>query len=224
MNSVLAPHKTTSTVAGLVLAVVLTVMLTVAFALAGGPGSADAGSNDHHPANKVALADSSIEEHAPGTDVTLMETTMRNAASKGLVFQVTLECSILTDLVTEGNDTARAESTLEVWVEVDGERVAVGDSSDDGHTGGTVTFCNREYQRQTRLWEDEEAVIDDHIDTKQAHGFNWFDSAPGGGVKNIEVKANLDTDTAGSANATLTVGNRTLVVEPVDVPRGGGNR
>lgn len=197
----------------------LVLALAVGLAFAAGQGAVEAKHNDnHHPANKVAVAGSEIEEHAPNEEVTLLSTTMRNAASKALVLQVTLECSILTDLETEGNDLARASSTLEVWVEIDGEKVAVSDEPDAGD--GEVTFCNREYERETRMWDDDDAVIDDHIATKQAHGFNWVSLAPGHGVKTIEVKANLDTDEVGEANATLTVGNRTLVVEPVDVAHG----
>lgn len=197
----------------------LVVALAASLAFAVGQGTVEAKHSDgHQPANKVAVAGSEIEEHAPGEEVVLLETTMRNAASKSLVLQVTLECSILTDLVTEGNDEARAESTLDVWVEIDGEKVAVADH--EGAGDGEVTFCNREYQRETIFAEDEEATIDDHIATKQAHGFNWVALEPGQGVKHIEVKGNLETDEVGTATATLTVGNRTLVVEPVDTAHG----
>lgn len=213
MSKVVQEHRSRAVTIGLVIA------LAASLAFAVGQGTGDAKHTDgHQPANKVAVAGSEIEEHAPGEEVVLLETTMRNAASKSLVLQVSLECSILTDLQTQGNDMARAESTLDVWVEIDGEKVAVADH--EGAGDGEVTFCNREYERETRAWEDEEAIIDDHIRTKQAHGFNWVALDPGHGVKHIEVKGNLDTDEVGEATATLTVGNRTLVVEPVDTAHG----
>lgn len=185
----------------------LAVALVLALALLAGSDEASA---DHEPANKVAVAGSTVKVAGPGEDVTLLDTTMRNAAAKSLALQVTLECSILTDLETVGDDLSRARSNLDVWVEIDGKRVPVADEDN-----GEVTFCNREYQRQTRGFDDEDATIDGHIATKQAHGFNWMDLQVGNGTHDIKVKGRLETDSTANANAEVTVGNRTLVVEPV---------
>lgn len=204
----------TKPTAVVVAAATLALALLLAAALLAGSDEASAKHTDgHHPANKVAVSGSSMEVAGPNEEVTLLETSMRNAASKSLVLQVTLECSILTDLKTVGDDFSRAESTLEVWVEIDGRPVDVSEAGQDG----TVTFCNREYQRETSNFEeDEEATIDDHIRTKQAHGFNWIDLGTGKGVHDIVVKGRLETESTANATAEVTVGKRTLVVEPVD--------
>lgn len=193
--------------------------LVLALAFVAGQTRVDAKHEDgHEPANKVAVSGSTLEVAGPDEEVVLLDTTMRNAAAKSLVLQVTLECSILTDLRTTGTDMARAESRLDVWVEVNGRAIGVSDG-DEGF--GEVTFCNREYQRETEFHgEDEDHVIDDFIRTKQTHAFNWVDLMTGNGIQEIVVKGRLSTDTAGTATAEVAVGNRTLVVEPVDTALG----
>jgi hypothetical protein len=199
------------------LAAVAALVAAAALVLAAGLGSGSqpAGAkhtDGHQPANKVAVSGSDVKEAKTDETLTLLSTDMRNAEAKALTLDVTLECSILTDLTTRGNDESEAEATLEVWVEVDGRRVGVSEADENG----TVTFCNRTYRRETRLFDDEDATIDDHIDTKQAHGFNWIDLDAGKGVHTIAVKGRLETSSTDNADATVTVGNRTLIVEPVD--------
>lgn len=195
-------------------AVIAVLALVAAFAL--NPFGSTAGAkhtDDHQPANKLAVAGAGNLIEAPDEEATLLTTTMKNPGSKALVLSVTLECSILTDLTTVGNDLSEAEAKAEVWVEVNGETVAVSDDP----ASGRVTFCEREYQRETRMWEDEEAVIDDFIRTKASHGFNWVALHDGSGDKVIEVKAELTRNSTDNAVAALVIGHRTLIVEPADV-------
>lgn len=210
----MADRALSSSASARTLATVVALLVAAALILTAGllAGADQAGANSGEPANKVAVSGSGVTVGEPDETLTLLDTTMRNADSKALVLQVTLECSILTDLETVGNDRSRAESTLDVWVEVDGERIGVSEADDNGE----VTFCNREYQRETRLFDDEDATIDDHIATKQAHGFDWVDLDAGKGVHDIVVKGRLTTSSTDNADADVTVGNRTLIVEPVD--------
>lgn len=216
MTDRVLPTSTSTRALAAVGALLLAAAGMLAAALLAGSDEASAKHTDgHQPANKVAVSGSDVEVGDPDQTLTLLDTTMRNADSKALLLQVTLECSILTDLETVGNDDSRAESTLDVWVEVDGERIGVSEADDNGE----VTFCNRAYQRQTRGFDDEDATIDDHIRTKQAHGFDWVDLDAGKGVHHIVVKGRLTTDSTANADADVTVGNRTLIVEPVATAR-----
>jgi hypothetical protein len=108
---------------------------------------------------------------------------------------------------------SQAEAKAEVWVEVNGTPVAWAD--DVAH--GRVTFCEREYRRDTSSWDDDDAVIDDFIRTKASHAFNWVLLHDGAGDKLIEVKAELTRNSTDNATAGLVIGARTLTVEPVDV-------
>lgn len=171
-------------------------------------------------ANKFAVAGEGLLIEMDGSDparegITLLSTTMKNPGSKALVLGVTLECSILTSLMTIGDDLSQSEAKAEVWVEVNGTTVAYADDVADGK----VTFCEREYQRETSGWDDDDAVIDDFIRTKASHGFNWVALHDGSGEKLIEVKANLTTNQTSNATTALAIGARTLTVEPVDVAR-----
>lgn len=164
-------------------------------------------------ANKVAVAGSGVLIAAPSVEITLLTTRMKNPGSKALLLGVTLECSILTDLLTQGNDISAAEAKAQVWVEVNGEPVQYAEDVADGR----VTFCEREYQRTTSMFDDLDATIDDFIRTKASHGFNWVALHDGAGDKVIEVKADLTRNATDNATAELVIGARTLTVEPVDV-------
>lgn len=199
------PSTTIVAAIGLV-AALIAAMLVTSFA-----STSDAS----QPANKFSVAGSGVMISAPSEEVTLLTTTMKNPGSKALLLGVTLECSILTSLLTEGNDLSQAEARAEVWVEVNGTPVQYAEDVADGR----VTFCEREYQRQTSMFDDEDATIDDFIRTKAAHGFNWVLLHDGAGEKVVEVKANLTRNATDNATAELVVGARTLTVEPVDVAK-----
>jgi hypothetical protein len=118
------------------------------------------------------------------------------------------------------SDLAQAEARADVWIEVNGNKVAYGDDPRAVEEEGKVTFCEREYQRETSEFpadcNDEKCVIEDFIRTKASHGFNWV-ALHDGGDKTIDVKAVLTRTTTGDATADLVIGARTLTVQPVDV-------
>lgn len=180
-------------------------------------GSAVAGHTANHlPADKVAAAGSTVEVAGPNENVTLLKTQIRSSNNVDLLLQATLECSIVTDVKTVGDDNASATGTLESWVEVDGEPVPVSTADEDGK----VTFCNRSYRRQTSLFNDEDATIETFFSTKGSHGFNWIRLEVPSGIHDITLKGRLHQETVGDATAEVAVGNRTLTVEPVRLPVG----
>jgi hypothetical protein len=164
------------------------------------------------PANKAAASGSTAEVVGPQSDVTLLQATMRTSTPADLELSTTLECSIVTDVTTMGNDDQSASATIEVWVEIDGQPVPV---STDDEGGGRVVVCNRSYRRQTLNFEDEDATIATFLSTRSAHGFNWVALNVGNGVHDIQLKATLSQEATDNANAEGVVGNRTLVVEPI---------
>lgn len=193
---------------------------------------------DHQPADKVAASGSTMEILQPSPDpddeeaedsrvVTLLSTSLRTSTPSDLMFSVTAECSITTTLKTEGNDEAGAEGVVEVWVEIDGERVGVNNTSTSTTTGkaeddGEVVFCNQANQRETMFGDDEDATIETFLRTKQANGFNWVALNVGNEVKQIDVKARLTATATNEATAEAVVGRRTLVVEPTKLPHDAG--
>lgn len=191
----------------------------------------------HQPADKVQASGDDIE-HVTDDTVVLSE-TMKVSSPSDLIIQVTAECSILTALTTNSDTPAStSRGSVRLRVEVDGREVPVAyndtpatpggdDEEDDDNETGEVTFCNRTYSRTV---VDEESPTDgideesDFIDTRTANAFNWFaintgtlydDPANGNNILQIDVIADYDTATEGTATADAFVGSRTLIVEPV---------
>lgn len=167
----------------------------------------------HEPANKVSAAGSATEVISPQEEVVLLSERVKTSKPTDLILGVTAECAITTEVTTVGNDDQTAEGTIEVWIEIDGKVVPV--SADDTVKPGEVVFCNRLYQRETSLFDDEDATIRTYIETRTANGFNWMALNVGSATHLIEVKARLSTDATTNATAMAAVGKRTLIVEPV---------
>lgn len=165
----------------------------------------------HQPADKVSAAGSTAEVISPQEDVVLLSEKIKTSAPTDLILGVTLECVITTELTTVGNDAQEAEGTVRVWIEVDGVPVPV--STDD--TDGKVTFCNQVQQRETSMFDDEDATIRTLDTSGAANGFNWLRLNMGSGIHTITVKADLRTSASDTASALAAVGKRTLIIEPV---------
>jgi hypothetical protein len=166
----------------------------------------------HEPANKVSAAGSTTAIGGPNERVVLLREFVKTSKPTDLILGVTLECSIVTDITTTGNDSSNASGALDVWIEIDGKPVPV--SSDDTDAG-KVTFCNRAYGRTTSLFDDEDATIETFFATKDAHGFNWQALDVGSATHKIEVLGRLTQEVQGDGKAEVVVGDRTLIVEPV---------
>lgn len=189
-------------------AVAVVVLLAAGLYLGLRPATAD-----HSPADKVSAAGSTMEVFdSDDQPVTLLSTEMRTSSPTDLVLQVTAECSIVTDVTTVGDDDQSASGTVRIWVEIDGEPVPVAGA--DGGDDGEVVFCNRLFQRETDLFDDQDATIRTYMETRAANAFNWVWLDTGHGVHTIEVLASLEVDSTQEASAEAVVGNRTLVVEP----------
>lgn len=176
---------------------------------------------DHTPADKVVSTGAQLDDfNQPTGDHTLMEVGLRSSTPSDLMITVSLECTILTNLVTNtDNPNAKAEARILGWIEITDLSGSVFPTSD-----GKVTFCDRVYER--RMTDNDGGGLDqeaDYIRTKSAHAFTWIALNLGKGLHTVEFHVELeDSDTAcvvstGPAATTCSdaiVGNRTLVVEP----------
>jgi hypothetical protein len=168
----------------------------------------------HEPADKVSAAGSTGVVAAPGQSVTLLQDQIKTAKPTDLILSVTAECTITTELTTVGNDNQFSSGLVRVWVEIDGKPVPV--SQDDNVAGdvGKVNFCDRLEERETTLFDDEDATIRTLQRVGQSAGFNWMALDVGAAVHTITVKADLTTTASQDASALAAVGKRTLIIEP----------
>jgi hypothetical protein len=190
-------------------------------------GAVGAGSG--MPANKATAAASTLAVVAPGSNVTLLSATMKTSKPTDLILQTTLECSILTELLTNNTDmSSTAGARVRAWIEIDDVVVPLEQISSPPQDGTTppagdpvkdgAVFCDREYSRTVANDETTNDGVDsqsDYIKTKSTHGFNWLKMNVGSGIHRIELVATLTTavDDA-NAKAEAIVGNRTLIIEP----------
>lgn len=198
----------------------------LALALAGGylaQGTFAAGV----PANKVAASGSTLEVIGANESKVVLSETVKINNPTDLILGVTAECAILTEVTNSANgETERAFGQITFSVKIDGKTVPV---ATNAPTSGPVVFCNRAQEQQ---WTDSTAAIvgdddgDDklrqHLDTRTANAFNWMALNVGttyqgteNNVHKIEVIATWVTDATDNAVAKATVGNRTLILEPV---------
>lgn len=196
------------------------------------------------PADKTAIAGSTVEDFDPALEKPILSTRMAVSSPADLILGVSLECSILTRLVT--NNTTKSgtiSGSVDIRITIDGNPVPV-QTAGTGSAGdnGSITFCDRTYQRTVADDEtpgDGTDKTDDYTRTKAANAFNWLalnagvDEANGGyddlsngnNVIDVKVFAKYDATDAPRACATKTgtvtscseayVGKRTLIIEPV---------
>ena len=198
------------------------VTVPVAVAQEGGGGT---------PANKAVAAGSKAVVAAPGQEVPIMSTTFKTSKPTDLLIAVSLECSILTDVVITGGPevtsaVSSAEGTVQVWAELDGNIVPIQDvstppqdpaASGTGNDNDKITFCDRLHRRTVTDSEEGEDGIDSSADyqrTKSANAFNWVRLNAGSGMHELVIKATLTIDATAGSEAEAVIGNRTLVVEP----------
>jgi hypothetical protein len=173
------------------------------------------------PANKpaVAINRGSYSFVNNGETVRILQETVKTSSPSDLLLAVTAESSILTHLITAGNDASTADGAIRVYITIDGQIVhPTGGSGAPGHqtNGDTahVVFANQTYSRTTTGFSAQE-TIDDYIQTKHAAGFNWAVLNVGAGTHKIEVFATYNESETGKGMASGIIGNRSLVVQPV---------
>lgn len=196
--------------------------IVLAIALAGvvaGHALADNSNSNAKPADKMAVDGSTLEvmttevsEGATSEEHTILSGQMKTSTVTDLVFQITAECALWTDVTTVGNDESQAVATVNVWVELDGEPVPVTEAQPED---ADVVFCHRDYEVVTENWDDEDAVTERYLETRHANAFNWITLNVGNGEHDIEVKAQLEAHVDGSGTAQAAIGDRTLVADPV---------
>ncbi|HUR70068.1 MAG TPA: hypothetical protein VM370_12555 [Candidatus Thermoplasmatota archaeon] len=165
----------------------------------------------HQPANKMAASGASLDIGAPGETLDILSGTLRTSGPEDLVISLTMECDILTQVNTVGNDLSHAEAHIVAWVEIDGAPVGVTDGDD-----GRVVFCDRVHEQETSLFDDENATIRSFIQTRTANAFNWLALNVGSGVHTVVARAELTSETDGDdlTLANAVIGKRTLLVDP----------
>jgi hypothetical protein len=186
----------------------------------------------HKPADKVA-ASANIDDIAfvtATTDRPLLTETFRTATPTDLILQVSAECSIVTDVVTTGNDSTAAGGRLKFYMTIQTgtgpqQIIGVTETATGTTTPGTpgddgrVVFCNQTYQRDvTNLGDtnNDDARIRTFLETRHANAFNWVHLNAGNGIHTVRLFADYDeTETGADAIARGVVGRRTLVIEPV---------
>lgn len=183
------------------------------------------------PANKAVAAGGKTLVMAPAASRQILSATFKTSKPEDLLIGVSLECSILTDVVIQGGpdvstETATAEGTVKVWVELDGTIVPIQDASAPpqdpadstaGNDTDKVTFCDRLHSRTVSDKEQDKDGVDgsrDYQRTKSANAFNWVRLNAGSGMHTLAVKATLTTSADAGSSAQAVIGNRTLVIEP----------
>lgn len=184
--------------------------------------------NGGQAANKAAVSGSTLEilsaeqTGLPGTDPDevvvdedlMLSTTIKTSKPQDLLFHLSLECALWTQLTTVGNDLAQARAQVKVWVEFDGAPVQV--SSEDTEDAGRVVFCDRLHEQEVSGLDDEQNLtLRQYLATRTANAFNWVLINAGSGTHTIDVWASLTTDVENQATAQAGIGKRTLVIEPI---------
>lgn len=176
----------------------------------------------HQPANKMAVAASSLEKmSAPLVDGEssvvhdLLSGTMKTSRPTDLVLTLTAECALFTDITATEDTDSEAVAKVTVWVEMDGAPVAVsGDEDPASPDLGRVVFCNRAHGMTITNLDDDDAEFQNYLRTRAANAFQWVVLDAGSGLHAFVVKAQLDVQVTGVGDAEAFVGKRTLTVQP----------
>lgn len=190
------------------------------------------GSSNAQPANKAVAAGSTVQDVHPGAAGTqIMTATFKTSKPEDLLMSVSLECSIITDVMVPGSDqggsksTGEAAGTIKVWLTLDGTDadpnlniVPITDTSappqDPGAFGGNadkVTFCDRDHKVTLTDKEnsnDGNDALEEYQLTKTANAFNWVRLNAGSGDHTIRVWAQfLQNDPNDPLNTGATDAN-----------------
>lgn len=152
--------------------------------------------------------------------VELASATLQTNKARDLSIRFTSECFVYTqgsNGQTQSQDQTQSQASVTTWVEVDGQPVPIGGSSDSSGEpdDGKVGLCARSQELSSTL--PDEAVIDLAVLSQSTHGFNWSALNAEAGEHTIKVMARLDAsvDGSGAGNAAAVIGKRTLQVQAV---------
>jgi hypothetical protein len=186
------------------------------------------------PADKAFASGRTAVIVAPNSNVTLLTAILKTSGPEDLIFYVSLQCSIVTEVTSAGATTpsfVEAEGNVDVWVTVDGNTVPIqsvssnpqpSNSSVAGTDADHVTFCHRD-QQQSLTDADQNTILTEYTATREANAFNWVYLNAGAGTHTVTVHATLSKNpmtgctnppTLGATCADAIVGNRVLIIEP----------
>jgi hypothetical protein len=187
------------------------------------------------PANKAVAAGSTIQDVAPtSTGTQIMSATFKTSKPEDLLMSVSLECSIITDVMVPGTTTPNGTSSgeaagaIKVWLTIEGDNqptpiiVPITDTSTPpqdpsaqraGTEADKVTFCDRDHKVSVTDKEnapDGTDALEEYQFTKTANDFNWVRLNAGSGMHVVRVWAQFvpkDVSDAQNATATTTSGS-----------------
>ena len=154
-------------------------------------------------------------------ETTILQQTLKTASQKDLFIDVSLECGLYTRTKSgkAGTvDTSFAKGGVYVTVLVDGIAAYPGE----------VKFCEREQTLTTYLQgilnlTTGLVVTDEYVElilkTMDANSFNFVMPDLSAGVHTVAVKARIDTDVSGTAEAKGSIGKGSVTVESVRMIR-----
>jgi hypothetical protein len=174
---------------------------------------------NHEPADKVQIAAANDVRVNPGTSQLLLSERIRTANPTDLLLTFTSECGVgfqETDNLTE-SDFVFAQ--VNVRVEIDGQPVTVVGPPNDPPGNGTVQFCTRQFVDSTS-GDDDDLNIDNPTGARSSHAFEWAKLNVGSGLHEVTVEADITEINDADSIAFASIGNRTLTIEPVKMPRG----
>jgi hypothetical protein len=171
------------------------------------------------PADKMTATAGDTEVTAPSGSMQIMAAQMKTSTVADLVFNVTAECSILSNITNMGTETSAYSTLVHVWVELDGTPVPVvptntttgASGGGQGADNGKVVWCNRELTRSTTFQSNSESIKDVET-TETANAFNWVAPNVGNGIHNIVVWADFINTNTTDAMSHGVISKRSLVV------------
>jgi hypothetical protein len=180
-------------------------------------------------ANKTVAAASTFEYLGTADDplgpTPIFDTYVKTGGPADIIIQVSLECSLLTDVYSstvqdhpEGYTAiGKAEAHVVVWVLLDGQPVKLAPNDD-----GKVTFCDRVHQQEIRDIDEDTGnfTIRQFQDTMSANAFNWIALDLGSANHHVQVMATIEAANTEGSFAQGAIEKRTLVLEPVQFANG----
>jgi len=166
------------------------------------------------PADKVTVAGQTLAVVGAGQSQTILSATMKTSNPEDLVFQVTSECSIVTQVFTNGTGAATAAGEVDLQAYVDSNAVPIVSIPSPQNAqkppapvdDGRVVFCDR-VNTQNFVDSDSTTAGDELTEyqrTKQTNAFNWAAFNVGSGTHTVSVKATFCTYAAATTTQPPT--------------------
>jgi len=190
------------------------------------PATLAATTSSAQPADKAVASGSTLQDVSPSaTGTQIMQATFKTSKPEDLLMSVSLECSIITDVVVPGTTAAGGKSTgeaagaIKVWLTIDNDAtiVPITDTSappqdpsqqKTGTEADKVTFCDRDHKATLTDTEDPQDgtdALEEYQFTKTANDFNWVRLNAGSGTHTVKVWAQfIPKDPSDPANASAT--------------------